>query len=36
MFITIARLDGASRGICGIFRRVGQGECCGYSEVSVW
>jgi hypothetical protein len=35
MFITIARLGGASRGISVTLRREGQRECCGYSEVSV-
>jgi hypothetical protein len=30
------RPDGASRGISGTLRREGQGECYGYSEVSVW
>jgi hypothetical protein len=26
----------ASRGISGTLKREGQGECCGYSEVSMW
>jgi hypothetical protein len=33
---TVARLDGASKGISGTFEREGRGEYCGYSEVSMW
>jgi hypothetical protein len=33
---TIARMGGASRGISGALEREGRGECCGYSEVSMW
>jgi hypothetical protein len=33
---SVARSGGASRRISGTLRREGQGECCGYSEVSVW
>jgi hypothetical protein len=36
MFVTVARLGRASRGINGTLRRDGWGECCGYSEVSMW
>jgi hypothetical protein len=36
MYITVARPGGKSRGISGTLEREGQGECCGYSEVSVW
>jgi hypothetical protein len=30
------RPGGAIRGISGTLRRKGRGECCGYSEVSMW
>jgi hypothetical protein len=33
---SVARPGGASRRISGTLRRKGHGECCGYSEVSVW
>jgi hypothetical protein len=36
MFITIAKPGGATREISGTLRREGRGECCGYSEVTVW
>jgi hypothetical protein len=36
MFITVARPGGASGGISGTLEREGRGECCGYSEVSMW
>jgi hypothetical protein len=36
MFITVARLDGVSRGISETLRREGREECCCYFEVSVW
>jgi hypothetical protein len=32
----VARSGGASRGISGTLEREGRGECCGYSEVSMW
>jgi hypothetical protein len=32
----VARPGGASRGISGTLGREGRGECCSYSEVSVW
>jgi hypothetical protein len=32
----VARPDGASRGIRGTLGREGRGECCGYSDVSMW
>jgi hypothetical protein len=34
--IVVARPGRASRGISGTLRRKGRGECCGYSEVSMW
>jgi hypothetical protein len=33
---TVARPDGASRGISGTLGREGQGKCYGYSEVPIW
>jgi hypothetical protein len=33
---TVARLGRGSRGISGTLGREGRGECCGYSEVSIW
>jgi hypothetical protein len=36
MFITVASLGGASRGISGTLRSEEREECCGYSEVFVW
>jgi hypothetical protein len=34
--IIVARSGGASRGISGTLGREGWGECCDYSEVSMW
>jgi hypothetical protein len=36
MFVTIAIPGEGSRGVSVTLRREGWGECCGYSEVSVW
>jgi hypothetical protein len=34
--IVVTRPGGVSRGISGTLGREGRGECCGYSEVSMW
>jgi hypothetical protein len=36
MVINVAKPGGASRGISGTLGREEWGECCGYSEVSMW
>jgi hypothetical protein len=33
---TVARSGGTNRGISGTLEREGQGECCGYSDISMW
>jgi hypothetical protein len=33
---TVARPGGVSKGVSGTLGRKGRGECCGYSEVSMW
>jgi hypothetical protein len=33
---TVARPRGASRGVSETLEKEGRGECCGYSEVSMW
>jgi hypothetical protein len=36
VYFTTARPGGASREISGALEREGRGECCDYSEISMW